>query len=84
MGTIELGEYIVADPKICHGKLTFVGTRIFVTDVLDMVAEGMDWGDIVKEWRGDVSKEAISEAVRLAGRAFLDHAEDYALESVPV
>ena len=25
-----LGRYIVADPKICHGKPTFRGTRIFV------------------------------------------------------
>jgi uncharacterized protein (DUF433 family) len=35
---IELGQYIVADPEICHGKLTFKGTRIFVRDVLDMIA----------------------------------------------
>lgn len=27
---IEDGEYIVADPRICHGALTFKGTRIFV------------------------------------------------------
>jgi uncharacterized protein (DUF433 family) len=34
----HFGRYIVADPQICHGKLTFVGTRIFVKHVLDMVA----------------------------------------------
>jgi uncharacterized protein (DUF433 family) len=30
----ELGQYIVADPEICHGQLTFKGTRIMVKSVL--------------------------------------------------
>ncbi|HIE29634.1 TPA: DUF433 domain-containing protein [Candidatus Poribacteria bacterium] len=30
MQRIEFGKYIVADPNICHGALTFKGTRIFV------------------------------------------------------
>jgi len=64
-----LGRYIVADPEICHGKLTFRGTRILVVDVLDQVASGMDWDAIVDEWRGDITKDAIGEAVRLAQEA---------------
>jgi uncharacterized protein (DUF433 family) len=78
------GKYIVADPEICHGKLTFVGTRIFVADALEMVAMGMDWDHIIKEWGGHITKEAISEAVRLASRAFLEHLDEYVVESVPV
>jgi uncharacterized protein (DUF433 family) len=74
------GKYIVADPKICHGKLTFVGTRIFVKDVLEMVAQGMDWDAIITEWHSSISREAISEAVLLARRALLDHLDEYALE----
>ncbi|HET8676173.1 MAG TPA: DUF433 domain-containing protein [Blastocatellia bacterium] len=65
----ELGKYIVADPEICHGKPTFRGTRIFVKDVLEMVAEGMSWDRIVGEWRGSITKEAISEAVLLASES---------------
>ena len=64
-----LGTYIVSDPRICHGKLTFRGTRILVKDVLDQVASGKDWDEIIGDWRGDISKEAIAEAVRLAGAA---------------
>ena len=63
------GRYIVADPKICHGKLTFRGTRILVSVVLDQVARGLDWETIAEQWRGDVPREAIAEAVRLAHEA---------------
>lgn len=76
------GKYIVADPEICHGKLTFVGTRIFVQDVLDMVADGLDWDTIIEEWHSSITKEAIGEAVRLGQRAFLDHQDEYVVESV--
>lgn len=71
------GRFVVTDPSICHGKPTFRGTRIFVADVLEQVAAGMDWDSIVEEWRGSVSKEAIAEAVRLASLAFLDHSRQY-------
>jgi hypothetical protein len=27
----EYGRYIVSDPKVCHGALTFKGTRILVS-----------------------------------------------------
>jgi uncharacterized protein (DUF433 family) len=62
----QYGQYIVADPKICHGKLTFRGTRIFVEDVLEQVASGMAWETIMVEWHDSLSKEAIAEAVQLA------------------
>jgi uncharacterized protein (DUF433 family) len=59
------GEHIVADPRICHGKLTFRGTRILVNVVLQQVARGMDWDEIVREWNGKVSKAAIADACGL-------------------
>jgi uncharacterized protein (DUF433 family) len=65
-----LGRYIIADPEICHGKPTFRGTRVMVTQVLKQVAKGMAWDTITAEWRGDVSKEAIAEAVALAAKTF--------------
>ncbi|HKI34156.1 MAG TPA: DUF433 domain-containing protein [Gemmataceae bacterium] len=68
-----LGRYIVADPKMCHGKLTFRGTRIFVADVLNQVAKGMDFESISESWGGSVSYEAVVEAVKLAREAILKH-----------
>jgi uncharacterized protein (DUF433 family) len=67
---IELGQFIVADPAICHGKPTFRGTRIFVADVLADVERGLSWDFIIQRWGGGkLCKEAISEAVRLARSA---------------
>ena len=63
---VELGQYIVADPQICHGKPTFIGTRIMVFQVLEQVAFGTPWERIVWSWRGKVSMVAITEAVKLA------------------
>jgi uncharacterized protein (DUF433 family) len=60
---IELGKYIVADPKICHGKPTFKGTRIFVRDVLADVEQGLSWDYIIERWgKGKLSRPAIAEA----------------------
>lgn len=72
-----IGRFIVSDPEICHGQPTFRGTRILVADVLEQVAAGMAWESIMAEWRGDVSSDAIGEAVRLARQAFRDHSAEY-------
>jgi len=75
-----VGRYIVTDPMVCHGKPTFRGTRIMVSQVLDQVARGMAWETIEEEWSGKVTRDAIAEAVRLANQAFIEHIADYALE----
>ena len=75
-----LGRYIVADPEICHGKPTFRGTRIMVWQVLEMVAQGKAWDSIIEEWGSAISKEAITEAVYLASKSFVQHAEEHVLE----
>jgi len=77
-----IGRFIITDPEVCHGKPTFRGTRIMVWQVLEQVANGMAWETIEEEWRGKVSRAAIAEAVRLASQAFLEHADQYALEPV--
>ena len=79
-----VGRYIVTDPKICHGRPTFRGTRILVADVLEQVAGGLAWESIVEEWRGSIGQEAIAEAVRLASETFLEHAHELGLEPAGV
>ncbi len=78
-----LGRFIVADPEVCHGKPTFRGTRVFVSDVLEMVAEGMAWETIIEQWHNSITKEAIAEAVTLSSEAFFKHTDEFILEPAP-
>ena len=70
---IELGQHIVSDPAVCHGKVTFKGTRIFVADVLADVENGLSWAFIIRRWgAGKLNKAAIAEALHLGRSAWLD------------
>lgn len=72
---IELGEYVVSDPEICHGHLTYKGTRVLVKDVLYCLAQGKSWDWISDGYHG-LPPEAIAETVRLAGEALIEKAEE--------
>lgn len=69
---MELGEYIVAHPQICHGKPTYKGTRIMVWQILQDLGRGETVDEIVTAWGGRVSKPAVLETIRLAGSALLN------------
>jgi uncharacterized protein (DUF433 family) len=76
-GRVELSRYIVADPEICHGKPTFKGTRIMVSQVLDDVADGRSWEFICNvRWGGRIPVAAVAEAVKLSRQAWLDEDGD--------
>ena len=75
-----MGRYIVTNPRVCHGKPTFRGTRVLVSDVLEQVANGVAWETIVEEWNRSVSKDAIREAVQLASQALLSHTAEFVVE----
>jgi uncharacterized protein (DUF433 family) len=74
-----IGRYIIKDSRVCHGQPVFRGTRILVADVLEQVASGMAWEAIIEEWRGVLTKEAISEAIKLASKALFSHAPKLAV-----
>jgi uncharacterized protein (DUF433 family) len=83
---VELGEYIVADPRICHGKPTYKGSRVMVWQVMEALEDGESWDEIVQAWRGAVSRKAIAETIRLARSAMLspDGRARRAVRGVPV
>ncbi|MBI2477181.1 MAG: DUF433 domain-containing protein [Planctomycetia bacterium] len=81
-GSISLGRHIVVDPRICHGKPSFRGTRVLVSDVLEQVATGMSWEAILAEWNGNLTNAAIAEAITLASEALHRHSDEFTLEPV--
>ncbi len=46
----EIFPRVTIDPDICFGKPTIRGTRIRVSDVLSMLASGMDADDILTDF----------------------------------
>jgi len=67
-----IGKHLSVDPHVCHGKLTFRGTRVPVQTVLHVLAEGRSVNQILKGWP-ELSREAIAEAIDLAGEALVLH-----------
>ncbi len=62
---IIVGEHLVVDPRVCHGELTFRGTRVPVETILGYLAKGHTLAYLRKSWP-EVSAAAIQEAVNLA------------------
>jgi uncharacterized protein (DUF433 family) len=65
-GTIYLGKHVTVCPGMQGGQPCFDGTRLMVRPILEMVAKGYTFDEIIPEWFGVVSKESITEAVNLA------------------
>ena len=43
-------EFPSSDPSICHGELCAKGTHVFVTNILDSLAEGATRDEILKSY----------------------------------
>ena len=66
------GNYIVRAVGVCGGRPTFKYTRIEVTGVLERLAAGQSIDSIVEGYRGRVSHQAISKALRLVMAQFVE------------
>ena len=56
-------DYITFDPNICHGKACIKGTRVFVSIILDCLAEGMSDDEILENYPS-LKKEHIQAALQ--------------------
>ena len=65
MKAVQISKYIVADPEVCHGKLTFKGTRIMVWQVLEMLETGETAEEILENYPS-LTREHIKAALHLA------------------
>ena len=62
MALIEIGKHLAADTRVCGGRLIFRGTRILVSDALEMAEAGYTPEAIAKQYRGIISPDAVREA----------------------
>ena len=68
MSQIEIGHYLIIDPQICHGQITFRGTRIPVDTVLTFLAKGYSVDQLLRSWP-ELTRLAVEEAIYLASRS---------------
>ena len=66
-------DRIEMDPKVCNGKPVIKGTRIPVSVILEQIAEGESWDDLLGGYPG-LRREDIQAAL-LYATASLDHME---------
>ena len=66
-------DRIELNPRVCNGKPVIKGTRIPVSVILEQIAEGESWADLVSGYP-ELEKDDIKAAL-LYARASLDHAE---------
>lgn len=59
----EVGEYIVIDDEICHGKPVFKNTRILVSDVIELLAADVSVEEIIRNYYPSLNEEMIKEAL---------------------
>ena len=70
---------ITLNPEQCGGRPCIRGMRIRVTDVLDLLADGLSHEQVLEELP-DLEAEDITASLMFASRR-LDHAEAYLLRS---
>ena len=72
-----VGDHIVASPRVCGGRPVFKHTRIDVRYVWHALQGGRTIEQLVTDYSGLVSREAIEEAIRLGrerGSEFFEEA----------
>ena len=81
MQKVDVGKHIVIDPEICHGQMTFRGTRLPVDTVLVYLAKGYSVEQLLLSWP-QLSRPAIQEALYLASQSLqAQYASQLALAS---
>ncbi len=70
---MSLLNRIELNPKVCNGKPVIKGTRIPVSIILEQLAEGKSWDNILAGYP-ELTREDIHAALHYA-RASLDHIE---------
>ena len=69
MQRVEIGNYLVIDQEICHGQMTFKGTRVPVDTVLTFLAKGYSVDQLLRSWP-ELTRPAVEEAIdKLGNRA---------------
>jgi uncharacterized protein (DUF433 family) len=74
-------ERISVRPDICHGKPCVRGTRVQVAQVLDLVASGRRFDEIVSSYFPDLTEDDIRACLEFA-RDVIENEEIHVVEEM--
>jgi len=74
-----LMDRIELNPRVCNGRPVIKGTRIPVSVILEQIATGESWDDVLAGYP-ELKREDIQAAL-LYAKASLDHAEVRAIHA---
>jgi uncharacterized protein (DUF433 family) len=66
-------DRVELNPRVCNGKPVIRGTRIPVSVILEQIAQGESWDDLLKGYP-ELNKEDIKAALLYAS-ASIEHTE---------
>ena len=65
---VEVGKYIVLDDEVCHGRPTFKGTRVLVSDVIELLAAGLSIEEVVRDYYPSLDEKMVKDALAWAAK----------------
>ncbi len=66
MARTEIGNYLAIDTRVCGGRVIFKGSRIMVSDAIELSEAGYTPEQIAHQYWDIITPEAVEEALRLA------------------
>jgi uncharacterized protein (DUF433 family) len=71
MARVEIGQYLATDTRVCGGRLIFKGTRVLVSDTLELLKAGFSPEQVSQEYGGAVIPEAVREALAFSRKGLV-------------
>ncbi|MBI5215455.1 MAG: DUF433 domain-containing protein [Ignavibacteriae bacterium] len=73
-----MNNRISVNPTICHGKPHIVGTRIMVSQVLELLSAGKSFGEICSEdYFPDLTAQDITACIEYANKLVVNEDVEY-------
>lgn len=71
MARIEIGKHLVVDTRVCGGRLIFRGSRILVSDALELAQTGYSPDAVARQHHGVITPRAVREAIKFIRRGIV-------------
>lgn len=71
MARTEIGKYLAIDTSVCGGRLIFKGSRIMVSDTIELSQAGYTPEQIADQYNTIIKPEAVEEALRFVQQGLL-------------